>query len=209
MAYLESSVVVYLRGIYYPEGFDFPLKEGDLRTLVIELGRELAALVMLGTVARVSAMTGWGRFVWFAYLFGAWDIWYYIWLKVFLDWPASLFTWDVLFLVPIVWIGPVLAPVLVSLLLIGGSIRAFQVLGRDGQILVDRWDWIISIAGSMVILYTFMIDMALVSLRGGVEAVTSFVPDRFNWPVFLIGLVIMAAAAVRIDRRSRGVGVLG
>ena len=156
MAYLESAFVVYLRGIYYRDGFDFPLKEGDIRTYVIELGRELATLVMLGTIARVSASTGWGRFAWFAYLFGVWDTWYYIWLKVFLDWPASLLTWDVLFLIPIVWIGPVLAPVLVSLLLVVGSVRAFQVLDQGGAIVVDRVDWIVDTTGALIILYTFM-----------------------------------------------------
>ena len=29
MGYLEAAVVVYLRAIYYPEGFSFPLKPMD------------------------------------------------------------------------------------------------------------------------------------------------------------------------------------
>ncbi len=202
MAYLESALVVYLRAIYYPEGFAFPLKEIDLSTYAIELGREAATLLMLGAVARLAGSPGWGRFACFAFLFGLWDIWYYIWLKVFLNWPESLLTWDILFLIPVPWIGPVLAPILVSLLLIAGALRAMQLLDKGTRIRVDRYDWIGASTGALLVLYVFMEDIIALLMQGGVEAVLALVPTAFNWTVFLIGYVLMVGTALRIVSRS-------
>ena len=202
MAYVESAVVVHLRTIFYPDGFAFPLKQADVSTYIIELGREAATLVMLGAVARLTGPPGWGRFSCFAFLFGVWDIWYYVWLKVFLNWPESLLTWDVLFLIPVVWIGPVLAPILVSLLLVAGSVRAMQLLHRGRRLRVDRWDWIGASAGALLVLYAFMEDMAAALMRGGAEAVSAFVPTAFDWPVFLIGYAAMVGIAGRVLYRS-------
>ena len=47
MGYLESAVVVYLRELYYPEGFDFPMKEMSRILAVTELFREAATLIMI------------------------------------------------------------------------------------------------------------------------------------------------------------------
>src|SRR5215468_561177 len=90
MAYLESAVVVYLRRLYYPQGFDFPLVIVDIPTLLIELGREAATIVMLATVGIAAGRTKVGKFAYFLLLFGVWDIFYYVWLKAFLGWPDSL-----------------------------------------------------------------------------------------------------------------------
>ena len=203
MAFLESAIVVYLRAIFYPAGFSFPLSPIDPGTYAIELGREAFTLVMLATVARLAGAPGWGRFACFAFLFGVWDIWYYIWLKVFLGWPESLLTWDVLFLIPVAWIGPVLAPVLVSLLLVAGSLWAMQILDGGGRIRVDRVDWLGSVFGTLLILYTFMSDVVSQLSSGGVEAVLAYVPSAYNWPVFLIGYALMAAATLRIGLRAK------
>ena len=39
LAYIESSVVVYLRALYYPQGFGFPLEEMSLFIYLTEAGR--------------------------------------------------------------------------------------------------------------------------------------------------------------------------
>ena len=202
MAFLESAIVVYLRAIFYPAGFGFPLKPIDPGTYAIEIGREAFTLVMLATVARLAGAPGWGRFACFAFLFGVWDIWYYIWLKVFLGWPASLLTWDILFLIPVAWIGPVLAPVLVSLLLIAGSLWAMRILDGGGRIRVEGLDWLASVLGALLILYTFVSDVVSQLSSGGVEAVLGYVPSAYNWPVFLAGYALMAAATLRIGLRA-------
>ncbi|MBD3347772.1 MAG: hypothetical protein GF400_01090 [Candidatus Eisenbacteria bacterium] len=119
MAYVESAVVAYLRFLYYPDGF---LVEGvhavsDISGAVlnIEIGREVATIAMLAAVSLLTARGGWwSRLAFFIWAFGVWDIFYYIWLYVFLGWPPDLLTLDVLFLVPRPWVAPVLLPVTVS-----------------------------------------------------------------------------------------------
>ena len=93
MAYLESAVVVYLRAIYYPEGFGFPLVPIEPGMAAIEVGRELATLIMLLGVAMVMSDNRWELFLVFSLSFGVWDIFYYVWLWGFLGWPPSLLTW--------------------------------------------------------------------------------------------------------------------
>ena len=119
MGYIEAAVVVYLRDLYYPGGFRFPLASFPEAMAPVEIARETATLVMLGAVGTLAGKRFWERFGWFIIAFGVWDIAYYGWLKVLLDWPASLFEPDILFLIPSSWVGPVIAPVLVSVLMIG------------------------------------------------------------------------------------------
>ena len=142
MAYLESAIVVYLRRLYYPKGFDFPLVIIDIPTLLIEVGRETATMVMLATVGVAAGRTKVGKWAYFLYLFGVWDIFYYVWLKVFLDWPASLFTWDVLFLIPVPWVGPVLAPVTVALTMIGMALVLLHLEQRGPVLPAGKTVWL-------------------------------------------------------------------
>src|SRR5208283_6132585 len=90
-----------------------------VRLVGTEVVREAATLLMLGAVA---AAVGGNFRQWLAFFllaFGAWDISYYAFLKVLIDWTKSLLTWDVLFLIPVPWSAPVLAPALVALTMIG------------------------------------------------------------------------------------------
>ena len=66
--------------------------------------------------------------------FGVWDIWYYIFLRQITGWPSSLLDWDVLFLIPLPWWGPVIAPVSISLLLILGGTIVSQFGGSERPI---------------------------------------------------------------------------
>jgi len=134
MAYVESAAVVYLRGIYYPHGFEFPLTPMSPSMAAIEIGREAAPIVMLLGVAALAGEDRWERFLAFCFSFGVWDLFYYGWLWTFIRWPPSLFTWDVLFLIPVPWAGPVLAPVLISVAL--GLFNLLPVPALDGGRLV-------------------------------------------------------------------------
>ena len=101
MAALEAIVVVYLRTLYYPEDVRliFPLKFMAELDFVLELGREAAAVAMILAVAALSEWERRGRvFAAFVYVFGVWDVFYYVWLKVMIGWPMSWLEWDVLFL---------------------------------------------------------------------------------------------------------------
>src|SRR4051812_35804258 len=114
MGYLEGAVVIYLRKLYYPEGFSFPLKVMDASTGAVEFLREAATLFMFLSVAALCGKNLKERFAWFCFCFGVWDLVYYAVLKLALNWPLSWFEWDILFLIPVPWVGPVLAPCIVS-----------------------------------------------------------------------------------------------
>jgi len=81
MGLLEAAVVVYLRQLYYPEGLTLPLKPASSTILLIESSRELATLVMLITSAIAVGENALQSFAYFLYMFGFWDIFYYIFLN--------------------------------------------------------------------------------------------------------------------------------
>lgn len=203
MAYLESAVVVYLRMLYYPEGFEIILKPMPLRVYLVELGREAATMVMLFVLARLAFRSFWMRFSTFLYLFAVWDIFYYVWLFVFIHWPQSLTTWDILFLIPVAWIGPVWSPLLVSLNFILASI-ILNVMFRRGIVLRSRWyHWIVAIAGACMIFYSY-VDRVPDLLKG-------ISPTTYSWKWLAVGLAtgwlafgiaLVGRSWERIDERS-------
>lgn len=155
-AFVESSVVVYLRAIYYPEGFTFPLKLMTSFHLLVELAREASTIVMLASVAAVAATSRWLRFGYFLIAFGVWDIFYYLWLKVLLNWPASILDWDILFLIPVPWLGPVIAPIIVSVLLIAAGFLILRFAAQSRQLRVDKKSLAVSLVGTALILFSFV-----------------------------------------------------
>jgi len=177
MAYLESAVVVYLRLIYYPDGFTFPIVEIPQIVWMIETGREAATIIMLLAVARFLANNSREWFAYFAFNFGVWDIWYYLWLKIFINWPSSFLDWDILFLIPIPWISPVLAPILVSISLITAS---FYILKYD-QLKLNRQEWILEIICGVIIILSFITQTNILAKA---EA-----PETYSWLLFLLGWI--------------------
>ena len=130
MALVEATVVVYIRRILAidPEPVDLDLttiqhiKDHAPWLLQIEPYREAATIVMLATLGYLAADTWRERWGVFLYTFGWWDIGYYAWLRVFIDWPPSLLTSDILFLIPVPWIAPVLLPVTIAAgMVLGGA----------------------------------------------------------------------------------------
>ena len=182
-AFVESSVVVYLRALYYPEGFTFPLKEMPVDHLVVELAREFSTLVMLAAAGMLAGGSRWGKFSFFLIAFGVWDIFFYVWLKVLLHWPATLFEWDILFLIPVPWIGPVIAPVLISLFLITAGLL---ILRKEEFFHPPILSWILAILGSGCILYSFTLDTGA-TLRFQM-------PRPYRYELFVLGIVMYVAA---------------
>ena len=90
MAALEASVVVYLRALYYPEGFTVAFKIIDEAIIKVELLRELATLIMLLSVGYLTGHNFKDRLAYFLLSFAIWDIFYYAWLKMLIDWPSSI-----------------------------------------------------------------------------------------------------------------------
>ena len=208
MGYLEAAVVVYLRQIYYPGGFAFPLNTTMLKPiLLVESGREAATLVMLAVIAWLAGRNRLERFSWFLIVFGVWDISYYLGLKAILGWPPSLLTWDILFLIPIPWVAPVLAPVLVAALMIALGLGYIN-LGRTGRVVRgDTIDWLALTIGPTAILLSFLSDYGLLVARQGLTYgplglhaapgpdLTAHVPTNYPWWLLLVGLALVIWAA--------------
>ena len=164
--------------------------------VAIEIGREAATLVMLLGVAMLAGVDRWDRIPLFCVAFGVWDIAYYIWLWVFLRWPPSLFTWDVLFLIPVPWVGPVVAPVIVSVVLIAGGLLLLrrraggQAGGRSGGRAVGFSPALqaLALAGGALVLGSFMLDFQVV--------VRQMEPLPFRWGLFGSGVALAVVALV-------------
>ena len=208
MGFLEAIVVVYVRELYYPEGFSFPLQMMPTKIFTIELVRELCTLIMLLSIGLLAGKRPIDKFSWFLFTFGIWDITYYLALKIFLDWPATLLTWDILFLIPVTWIGPVLAPVLCSLTMILFSLLVIVPGYKDQSVKPTRLSWVLIILGAIVIFISFVFDYTGLMIREGyftkggpslldpgfIDAVFTYIPDKFKWWLFIIGegLIILA-----------------
>lgn len=214
MAVLEAIVVVYLRQLYYPKGFDFPLGMISRQMLFFEWIREAATIVMLAAVGTLAGRGALQRLCYYLYCFGVWDIFYYIWLKILLQWPPSLLTWDVLFLIPVTWAGPVLAPIIAALTMILISISIVYLQERAYDVKIKWHEWTLVFTGAGVILYTFIVDYSRLILRehsanvqsfwedeGLWRIITGYKPTHYNWVVFVIGEILILTALALVIRR--------
>ncbi len=195
MAYLESAVVAYLRALYYPDGFSFPIKFIPIPMAFIELGREAATIFMLLAIGFLSGKKAWTRLAYFMFSFGVWDIWYYVWLKIFLNWPESLLTWDLLFLIPIPWSGPVLAPVIVSLSLICGAVIVLKLEHQGIEFKLTKWEWFVLFIAPLLILISFILEAP--------KILRLEVPTVYHWELLIIGELIGIAILLRAVRRLK------
>jgi hypothetical protein len=132
MAYVEAMVVVYLRRLLPPEAEISGITLADLTNLLKERAiyfeeqtREAATIVMLVAVAVLSAKPWRERAAAFLWCFALWDIFYYVFLRVWLGWPKSIMDMDVLFLIPGPWVAPVLLPVAISVCMAAGAVVLF------------------------------------------------------------------------------------
>ena len=191
-ALVEASVVIYLRALYYPGGFAFPLQQIPPVHLGVELAREVATIVMLAAVGILSGTARWERFGGFLVAFGAWDLLFYAWLKVLLGWPASFFDWDILFLLPVPWIGPVIAPLSVAALMMLIGVAAVLRLAGGRAFHPQLGSWLCAIGGTAVILVSFMMDTDA-GLQGAM-------PSPYRYDLLVIGLLLLAAGFVAACR---------
>ena len=205
--YVEAAVVAYLRTIYVPirhATFQavanddlFPLLQVEhlhaagpqyVRLLRMELGRELATLVMLAAAGLAIGRSFREWLAGFMIAFGIWDIFYYVFLKLLLGWPASLWTWDILFLLPVPWVGPVIAPVLVSLSMIVAGVVVLWRESRGRPVHCGRLHWFLIALGGLVVIAAFGWDFQNTAAGGW--------PNPFNWPLFTLGEAIGVAGFV-------------
>jgi hypothetical protein len=201
-AWVESAVVVYLREIYFDGVFKFPLvvvwEEGKyiIDPLIrIEFWREIATIIMLVAVGWVTGRSKLQRFCFFMIAFGIWDIFYYIWLYIMVGWPESPMTWDLLFYVPLPWVGPVITPVLIAVTMVGAGLL---IIYYDDKGYVITWRWYdipIELGCGLLIIVAFCWDWKNILQVPG-DITRSGVPKPFAWwlylPAYLFSIIYFA-----------------
>lgn len=198
MAWVESAVVYYLRTMvdridpYQPD--PLPLIGG---LGPVELVREAATMVMLLTVGILAGQNWRARLGYSAVAFGIWDIFYYVFLKAICGWPHSLANWDILFLLPLPWWGPVWAPMAIAALMILWGTLATQY--EAGTVRRLRRLWLLNFSGVALALYVFMADCLRVR-HGGVDAIRTVLPQRFQTLLFCAALAMMCAPVLHLGR---------
>ena len=214
MGFMESAVVIYLRELYYPGGFKFPLVPIPPHIALIEFLREAATLIMLVTIGILSGKNTTQRFCFFLFCFAVWDIFYYVFLKIFLDWPESLLTPDILFLIPVPWVGPVIAPCIASCTMILLTLMVVYHHEKNIPVSINRKEWMLLIIGTLVMITSFTRDyFNYISQNNrsawspGVEnklfaEFLDYIPLTFNWSIFLTGELILLSAIFFLGKRS-------
>lgn len=212
MGFLESAVVIYIRELIYPDGFGFPLAAMESRLAVTEILREAATMVMLLVVGVMAGRNTAERFAWFIYSFAIWDIFYYLFLWLLIGWPANLMVWDVLFLIPVTWTGPVISPLIVCLLMILLAMIIIWFSDRGARVKIDRTGWLVLVSGSIIIVVAFAWDYSrfilahyslseLWNLPGTdnlFDLATKYIPVKFNWWLFLLGSLVITSGIANI-----------
>jgi hypothetical protein len=201
MAWVEAAVVYDLR-VMLDRVNPYQTDPLPIAGVVgrVELVREAATLLMLLTVGALAGRTRRTGLAYSAIAFGVWDLFYYLFLKVISGWPTSLFDWDVLFLIPLPWWGPVLAPMCIAVLMIAWGTLASERATSHVTRPIASTLWRCNAVGVALALYLFMAD-ALRALPDGIQATRSVLPHAFNWPLFAVALALMGAPLAECIRR--------
>lgn len=208
MALLETSVVVYLRALFYPDGFEFPLKRIPDNLIIVEILREASTIIMLASIGMLVGKDKFSKLAWFLYSFAIWDIFYYIFLFLFIQWPASVLEWDILFLIPLPWYGPVGSPIGVAICMILFAWVLLPNSNKIEQTKIKSVEWGVMLLGCTTILYTYMADFIkavpnIGSLQSIKETSDTFIPERYNWNAWAIGIFLILLGILSLFNRIR------
>ena len=200
MGWVESAVVFYMRTMinrlvpYQPNPLPFASGFG-----LAEVIREAATMIMLFTVGWLAGRTWRSRLAFTLLAFGVWDIAYYIWLIPLTGWPSSLTDWDILFLIPLPWWGPVWAPVSIAALMILFGVTVARHDSVEHPLWPGRTTTRLGLLGGLIALGVFTTDgLRAITDGGGVAQLRDLLPVWFNWPLFLIALALIAAPVVEV-----------
>jgi len=196
MAFVEAAVVIYLRTLI-GAGPLFPMKDLPPAIVTVEIAREAATLVMLLCAASLAVRGGARRLGAFLLLFSVWDAFYYLWLHVAAGWPSGVTDWDILFLFPLPWVGPVW-----SVLLLCAGMLAFSVLflrAPENAPFAPGWSgWASGVAGCGAIIATYILEWKKIGYGKGV-------PSGFSLPPFLLGVLLLIASGWITYRNARSI----
>jgi hypothetical protein len=196
MAFVEAAVVTYLRALI-GVGPLFPMKDLPPGIVTVEIAREAATLVMLLCAASLAVRGGARRLGAFLLLFAVWDAFYYLWLYVVAGWPSGVTDWDILFLIPLPWVGPVW-----SVLLLCAGMLAFSVLflrAPEDAPFAPGWSgWASGVAGCGAIIATYILEWKKIGYGRGI-------PSGFSLPPFLLGILLLVVSGWITYRNAQSI----
>ena len=218
MGFLEAAVVIYIRELMYPGGFDFPLTPIPPDIAMTEILREASTLILLGVIGFISGKYFLERFAWFIYCFAIWDIFYYVFLKWMIGWPESLLTWDILFLIPVTWTGPVITPVITSLSMIALAWVILHFSGKRKKVRITFMEWTGLFTGVIILFLSYIWDYSKFMLRYFsfselfilpdkkplFDTAMKYIPEQFNWFLFVCGQGLIVVTTFLIYKRLSG-----
>lgn len=218
MGFLETAVVIYMRKLLYPQGFAFPLAPIPADLVLVEILREAATVIMLLGVGILAGRSAISKFAWFIYSFAIWDIFYYVFLKLLINWPDSLMTWDILFLIPTTWVGPVITPVIVSLTMIWLAVLIVSYDSANQRANLRVTEWALLILGSVVLIVSFTWEYSTFILQHYsfkaiwnapsedlLKLAQQYIPRNFNWFLFTVSELIILSSVWLYWKRNRSV----
>jgi hypothetical protein len=133
-----------------------------------------------------------------------------LFLKLILNWPESFLTWDILFPLPMVWVGPVIAPVILSLLMIAWTFILYG-LSKNKTFRINPVEWVLMISGALMSIVTFTKDyFAFAKSKGAMQLAEKsheYIPGEFDWFLFSISLALILLSMIfyvyRVSRTRR------
>lgn len=199
--WIEGCVVVYLRDLYLHDAATLGSSIGlqvtavalPLRTVRLEFVREFCTMLVLASVGWMSSRRMAGRWGAFLIGFGVWDLMYYATLWLVLRWPERLSAWDILFLIPVPWVAPVWAPVVVASLFVAIGSRLFYTEDRARP--WQSTDAAIVVVACAIIVGSFLVESG--------AAVEHRVPVRFPAWLFWTGVALGVGWFARVERRRQ------
>ena len=216
MGFLEAIVVIYLRHIYYPDGFSFPLRIISNDVFFAEFIREITTMIMLFSISFIAGKNRLQILAYLLFSFAVWDIFYYVALKLFLNWPSSFLTWDILFLIPTIWVSPMIAPVICALTMILLSIIILLMQEKINDFKLTKIEWFFLYLGALLIFITFIWDYLAILISNHSlgeyllfrhsdtldNIISTFIPCNYNWILFIIGIACIYFAIFLILYKS-------
>jgi hypothetical protein len=194
--WIEGAVVVYLRETYaqVTTPLAFPLVPLKPHLVRVEIVREAATMILLATAAWLADRR-WRPWIGaFLLLFGVWDLMYYVMLRIVLGWPASLATWDLLFLIPVPWVAPVWAPALCAALFIAAGSYLFLTPLRGA--IYRAGDWLMFVAAAGIIIASFLAERRVID--------EARMPEQFAVVIYAAGVLLGVGWFVNRERLRRG-----
>jgi hypothetical protein len=211
--YIEAAAVAYIRSIYEPiHARLFPERDPDdllplftfeqwreqappyLRSPVLEIVRETATVVALVLVALATTPTlrRWPATFFLMLGISGWS--YYLSLKALIGWPHSLEDWDLIFMVPLPWVGTVWAALVCYTAMIVAAAWFFGAEATGRPLRSGPFGWLLLLTGSLVTAAPFCWDVQHI-VSGGY-------PRPFNGLVLAAGLALVLAGLLYAWKRS-------